>query len=140
MTGPIFDEGRAIHYIGDNGEVPVAVPHAFFKIMVVETQWGLQARAFIYEHRSAPRRDGQPYPIPSESDPWVKCSMAGNGRHDYDHTDNLVSIAQIEARTGLQFLPNVPGRTELVSAIHDDLWPIPEQFWSGFACGGQRAP
>lgn len=136
VAGPIFDRGREILYIGDAGEVPVAVPHAFFKIIVVETQHGVQARSFIYEHPSHLDAGGHPAPDAPSNDPWVKCSSASNERYDYDHRDNLVSIANIEARTGLHFyaLASVVDR----QAVADDLWPIPEQFWSGFICGGQR--
>lgn len=138
MAGPIFDAGRDILYIGDNGEVPVAVPHAFFKIIVVETRWGVQTRSFIYEHPSSVAANGHPGPDEPGNDPWVKCSSATNGRHDYNHADNLVSIATIEARTGLRFMPNITDRDTLVAAEHDDLWPIPANFWTGFICGGQR--
>jgi endonuclease G len=86
IAGPIFFNKKPSKWLGEPGEVPVAIPDAFFKIVVMEKQDGrIDALAFIY--------------------PQVGIDYKTSG--GYDHTPYLVSIDVIEALTGLDFMPGV---------------------------------
>lgn len=89
ICGPIFYADRARRWIGDPGEVPVAVPDAFFKI-VVRPRFlrSPEVLAFVYPNGNLPRR----------------------GPHD--HNKFLTTIDRIEAVTGLDFLTILPDAVE----------------------------
>lgn len=83
ITGPVFHDRKASRWIGDPGEVPVAVPDAFFKIIVRETGNStrpVEVLAFLCPHEAYPRRK------------------------PYDHTRFIVSIDRVEEITGHDFL------------------------------------
>ena len=127
VTGPIFDEDP-IEWIGDPGETPVAIPDAFFKLLVIELPSGrVDWRALIYEHPHRQTLDG-----PVADGDWTRCTQA---QEPYDHSPQLVSLETLEVRTGFSFLESEPTRAVLYSHRHDALWSVPERFWSGFRCG-----
>lgn len=141
MTGPIFDQGKDILYIGETakGEVPVAVPHAFFKIAVKETASGPEALAFIFEHPSKMGdHNGIQQPLPDTQ--WVNCNKAKAQNHTFKHTDKLVSVRDVADRTGLAFFTHLDQKDQ--DAIYDatpaSLWPVESVYWDkGSACAGQ---
>ncbi|GLK53966.1 MULTISPECIES: DNA/RNA non-specific endonuclease [Alphaproteobacteria] len=135
ITGPIFDDAP-LRNIAEPHEVPVAVPHAFFKIIVREIDGAIDVRALIFEHPSVGPH-GHVQPDPAEAAGWINCRSAGRAGHTYTPADNLVALRDVEARTGLRFLPDHPLRADLVDRQPDSLWHVPEPYWSGYLCGGQ---
>lgn len=121
IAGPVWDNGQSIGSIGHSDTIPVAVPAGLFKILVKEnpSEKLPDVLAFIYRQ---PRDD------------YVLCS----GTSTYDHTDFLVSVADIEAQTGLDFLrnvkfKNVAERTQFKAQKATALWPVEANFY-GFKC------
>ncbi len=82
VCGPVFWGGKARMWIGDDDELPVAVPDAFFKLVIRESDGagGVDVLAFLYPQHRYPRKS------------------------PYDHTPFLVSVDFIESITGLDFL------------------------------------
>lgn len=135
VTGPIYDPATPRLFIGDPGEIPVEVPDAFFKILIHESPSGIDTLAFIFPQPNAPGPNGRPAPGRS----WVKCSGSRPPGFEYDHTPNLVSIAEIEQRTGIRFFSEHPDRDALVSVRASRLWPVETRYWDSIAqCGRQR--
>ena len=94
ICGPVFLQASPRQWIGDEDEVPAAVPDAFFKIVVRESQTGtIDARAFLF-----PMYGDENY-----------------GRTSADLRPFLTSVDTIEALTGQDFL------TELDDAAEDAL-------------------
>jgi DNA/RNA endonuclease G (NUC1) len=138
ITGPIFDVDKPRLTIGDAGEVPIAVPQAFFKIVVRETVDGVDALGFVFEQPSKLDSGGKPAPEAT----WVNCNRANSLNHTYDHTDRLRSIRTIEERTGLIFFPDLSeaARSALIDATPAKLWTVEPRFWdAGSACAGQTS-
>lgn len=130
ITGPIFDDPGAPDTMGLTGEIPVAVPDAMFKILVKENpnEDLPDVLAFIY---------------PQPNNAYVKCSQADNQSHIYDHTEFLVSVLEIEQRTGLDFFRNVKFRSPVPAnraifkdQVANDLWPVELEFY-GVTCANQ---
>jgi len=103
ICGPVFVNGEAIEWIGDPGEIKVAVPHGFYKIVVRETQTPNEPEvlAFLYPHHHLYKQAGP-----------------------HDHTPYLVSVDYIEELTGLDFLTSLPDNIEnqTESAVSTSLW------------------
>jgi len=137
IAGPIFDPATPRLTIGDPGELPVEIPDAFFKILVHESPSGIDTLAFIFEQPNS--LDGEGKPVATAT--WVNCSRAAALGHVYDHRPQLVSIAQIEQRTGLRFFPDRADRQALTSARATALWPIEARYWdpSNSVCARQRS-
>jgi DNA/RNA endonuclease G (NUC1) len=136
VAGPIFDNSTPHLTIGDPGEVPVEVPDAFFKVIIHESPRGIDTLAFIFEQPNA-LVSGTPRPTRT----WIKCSTAeGTPGWDYDHRPQLVSIGDIEARTGLTFFPGRVDRQSLTAFRATQLWTVEERYWAPGrgTCGGQR--
>ena len=135
VTGPIFDPATPRLFIGDPGEVPIEVPDALFKVLIHEGPAGIATLAFIFPQPNA--RNSAGVPVPTER--WVKCSGARPPGFQYDHTPLLVSIAEIEQRTGIRFFEGRPDRPALVGSKAARLWPVETQYWDSKAqCGAQR--
>ncbi len=105
VCGPVFWTRKPSKFIGDEGELRVAVPDAFFKIVVKEsgTLEIVDVLAFL---------------IPQE------------GVENYCSTNHplqpyLVSVDTIESLTGLDFLTGLPDDQEaaLEKVVQIDLWP-----------------
>lgn len=138
ITGPIFDAGTPRLTIGDPGEVPIAVPHAFFKIVIRETSAGIDALGLVFEQPS--KLDAAGKPVPEAT--WVNCNQASSLNHVYDHTAKLKTIRAIEERTGLTFLPDLDeaARSALIDATPTMLWTVEPRFWDvASACAGQTS-
>lgn len=132
MTGPIFDAGEPILTIGDRGEAPVAIPHAFWKLIVIQLPSGrIDWRALVYEHPTISIRRG-PRPDPSWISGIETCRSADAA---FDHSAALVSLADLETRTGLRFFPERAEYALLAHRRPANLWDVPEHFWSGYRCG-----
>ncbi len=120
ITGPIFDAADPRQPIGDAGEVPVAVPNALFKIVArndPDSHIPL-VLAFIYpqEHPDfGPAGCSPPYP----------------------HHQFLVTIAEIEAVTGLDFFDGLDltaaEREAFENGRASGLWPVEARFF-GRSC------
>lgn len=110
ICGPVVFGGKPSSWIGDEGEFPVAVPDALFKIVVRETSSGFQVLPFIYPQK------GEHYKRSSGED-W-----------EYDHTPYLTSVDVIEAVTGLDFFTSLEDENEakLESRIPIELWDVSE--------------
>ena len=138
IAGPVFRYEQDILYIGDPGEVPVAVPHALFKILVIEAEGEPQTRAFIFEQPSQfDVRSSKVLPAPDALSGWVKCSSARRRGHVFDHRERLTSISNIQDQTGLSF-EGYGDSAAMLLAETEDLWFVEEEYWTGYACGGQR--
>lgn len=136
ITGPIFDPATPRLTIGDPGELQVEIPDAFFKVLVHESPSGIDTLAFIFEQPNALDEDGRPAPTAA----WITCNRAISLGHSYDHRPQLVSIAQIERRTGLRFFVDRPERETLIQERATDLWPIEPRYWDpgSAVCARQR--
>lgn len=135
VAGPIFDPATPALTIGDPGEIPVEVPDAFFKVLIHESPSGIDTLAFIFPQPNLAGPNGKPAPARS----WVKCSGAAPPGFEYDHSPNLVAIAEIEQRTGIRFFAGHPDRDQLVAFRAQRLWPIETRYWDSIAqCRGQR--
>jgi len=90
ITGPIYYANKTTAWIGDAGEVPIAVPDAFFKVVVRPQAAGWRTMAFL---------------VPMHGDEFHHKSAA-------DVRPYLTSIDTIEALTGLDFLTSLPDQQE----------------------------
>jgi len=107
VAGPVFYPDREVKTIGDEGEVPADIPHAFYKVVVRENPAGnLAVLAFLFPH----------FP-PGDKTNWRKRTGA--------LLPYLVSVDQIEKLTGLDFLARLPDEVEagLESVPGSSLWP-----------------
>lgn len=135
IAGPIFYPDQDILYIGDPAEIPVAVPHALFKVILLEIDGAIDVRAFVFEQDAEIGSDGNPRPV--NMNEWVKCSSAKSRDHFYDHTQRMRSLAEVEDLTGLSIAATDASLTALRDREFDRLWEVEEAYWSGFICGGQ---
>lgn len=103
ICGPVFTHRAPAKFIGDEGEMRIGVPDAFFKIVIREDADGtLHILALVYPHRDIDRDDNGEYP----------------------QAQYLTSIDQVEALTGLDFLTDLPDEAEdAVEAVKaTELW------------------
>jgi endonuclease G, mitochondrial len=105
ITGPIFWNGKAItpKYAYETiGADQVAIPTHFYKIIVAPVERGsteYEAIAFLAENRA--------YQRPFHFDHFIR------------------SVADIEALTGLDFMPNLKGAEwTRLEKTEPDLWPV----------------
>jgi len=135
VTGPIYDPATPRLFIGDPGEVPVEVPDGFFKVLIHESPAGIETLAFIFPQPNVLGSNGKPVPAAS----WVKCSGQAPSGFEYNHEPNLVSIADVEQRTGIRFFDGRPDRDALINFHAQHLWPVETKYWDSTApCRGQR--
>jgi hypothetical protein len=134
VAGPIYDSATPHLFIGDTGEVPVEVPDAFFKVLIHEGPSGIQTLAFIFLQTNALGANGKPAPTAS----WVKCSGAAPAGFEYNHEPNLVSIADIEERTGIRFFNDRADRNALIQFRAQHLWQVEPRYWDSTAPCRQR--
>ena len=104
ITGPIVYNNKPSKWLGQHGEVPVAIPDAFFKIVIRELNDQLHVLAFLYPQEGIGYNKGCKY--------------------DYDHTAYLTSVDIIEALTGLDFFPEVSENieTKIEEVMQISLW------------------
>ena len=137
VAGSVFESNRAVGHIGEasKGEVPVAVPHGMFKVIVREVgDTEVAALAFLFTQRYEEGTDGQPRP----TETWVNCSRARSQNHTYDHRPRLTSVAEIEAVTGLTFFPDASNREDVLNSVPTTLWPVASNYWNPRGCAGQN--
>nr|WP_321451034.1 DNA/RNA non-specific endonuclease [uncultured Carboxylicivirga sp.] len=102
ICGPVITDKTPSSYIGEEekGELPVAVPDAFFKIVVREEggQTDPLVMAFIY---------------PQDTE-----------RKDKDHLKYAVSVNEIERKTGLDFFTDLPKDVEarIEAVVVSEMW------------------
>ena len=103
ICGPVFVDKAPIHWIGDLGEIPVAVPHGFYKIVIRESQDPNKpdVLAFLYPHHHLYTQGGP-----------------------HDHLPYLVSVDHIEELTGLDVLTVLPDNIEeaVEGTVATSLW------------------
>lgn len=104
IAGPVFYDVAFddVDHIGEpfKNEMEVAIPDALFKIVIRETQAGLETLAFIYAQDVTKRIKGKPY----------------------DHTAHAVSIDEIESLTGFDFVLPDAANPFIETQINQDLW------------------
>ncbi|HEV7280401.1 MAG TPA: DNA/RNA non-specific endonuclease [Pirellulaceae bacterium] len=102
ICGPVIYGWKPKEQIGDIGEMPVAVPDAFYKIVVKETEGGgVDVLAFLVPQHGVANFSSSKHPL----------------------IPYLTSVDTIEALTGLDFLTNVAGAEELERVSEIELWP-----------------
>lgn len=110
IAGPIYYPDRQIETIGSAGEIPVSIPHAFFKIIIKESSNG-----------NAP--DILPFVYPNQDHPLYKTGSC-SGDDGYNHLAFITNTETIERLTGLVFFLNVD------EEHWDTLWTVePTQLW-----------
>ncbi len=101
ICGPIFYSNMPIAFIGDPGEVPVALPDAFYKIVVKDDDdGGVDVLAFL---------------VPMEGD-------ENHTKQSGPFEPYLTSVDAIEALTGLDFLTVLPDDEE--NSIEKRVWTV----------------
>jgi hypothetical protein len=125
IAGPVFETGRPIEFIGAPGTVPVPVPHAVFKILAIETQDGIDARAFLF-------------PQADESQVAAYRRCAGTRQESYDLGRYAVTVSSLESLTGLRFFTRLDESTRraLDAGSAQGPWPIESHFFDD-RCGGR---
>ena len=100
ITGPIFNKNKPFRWLGEPGEVPVAIPDAFFKIVVRVINDKVQVLAFIY-----PNDDS--------------VEEAGN-----NHAPYLTSVDEVEKLARLDFFAALDDvlETELEKKKASKIW------------------
>lgn len=107
VCGPVFYANRKVEWIGDPGEIPAAIPHAFFKIIAKD-------------------REG----VPDQFDVLAfLVPMYGDSNHSKQTADVVpyaTSIDTIETLTGLDFLTSLDDSTEndIEKRVYTKLWTI----------------
>lgn len=130
VAGPIIEKGKPITWMTHASEhsIPVAVPGALFKLLIKENPGARypDVLAFIF-----PQPDAR----------YVKCSRAGRAGHTYNPAQYLVSVSEIEERTGLKFFRNVyfkkdgarsatQVRKDFVEQKPTAVWPVEEKYFA----------
>ena len=107
VTGPIFADRHTFAQLGDEGEFPVAIPDALFKIVIKEGSdpGRPDVLAFIY--------------------PQVG---PGYSFRPYDHVRFLTTVDEIEEMTGIDFLTSLSEtvETSIEANRSSELWPVTE--------------
>lgn len=103
ICGPVILNKMAIHWIGDSGEIRVAVPHGFYKIVVRQSEESdtPEVLAFLYPHHHLYKQ-----------------------KSPHNHLPYLVSVDYIEELTELDFLTILPDSVEnaVEEAVAASLW------------------
>ncbi len=106
ISGPVIFDRQPSGWIGDDGEMAVAIPDALFKIVARESKDPNRPHilAFLYPQYGPFYFDKAPYP----------------------HQHFLVSVDKIEALTGLDFFTNLPteAQKEIESEKKEWLWSV----------------
>jgi endonuclease G len=89
IAGPIFKNKKPSRWLGENGELKIAIPDALFKIVIKESDDNNRpdVLAFVY---------------PQE------CEDCKSQKGPFDHRKYLTSVKNIEAQTGLNFFTTLP--------------------------------
>lgn len=95
IQGPVFYEGKALAWIGDEGERRVAVPDAAFKVVIRDKT--------SEEKDRATNRDKEAPEVLAFLYPQLGPGYFGPPRKDYRHERFLTTVDEIEQLTGLDF-------------------------------------
>ncbi len=120
IIGPIIDPTQAVQAIGDQGEAPVTVPDALFKIVARNDPDDElpQVLAFIYPQQDPSYGSNQCNP-------------------PYPHEQFLVTLREVEDATGLEFFTNLGltgiAEDNFLDARPAALWPVAAEFF-GISC------
>ncbi|WP_239988475.1 DNA/RNA non-specific endonuclease [Paramagnetospirillum kuznetsovii] len=125
IAGPVFEHDREVDTIGQPGTVPVAIPHALFKILAVETAGKVEARAFLFPQADEDQRGA-----------YRKC--AGTPQSKYDLSHYATTVAAVEAVTGLRFFTTLSEtqKKALDAKSGSGPWPVETRFYAD-RCGGR---
>ena len=108
VTGPIYLDGLASGYLGEEDEFKVSIPDALYKIVIKENErTGIpDVLSFIY--------------------PQVN---AGYYIKHYDHSRYLTTVDEVELLTGLDFLTDLPDNVEqkVEKSLAKNIWPYDEK-------------
>ena len=89
ITGPIFNHRKPTRWLGEDGEMKIAIPDALFKIVIRETDDPdrPEVLAFVYKQ---------------------ECEDCLSQKGPFDHRKYLTTVSRVEALTGLEFLTSLP--------------------------------
>ncbi|WCL55604.1 DNA/RNA non-specific endonuclease [Gimibacter soli] len=139
IAGPIYDPDTPILAIGDEGEIPVSIPHALFKVIVMEGPDGVPlVRAFRFDQPAELGANGKPRPTATAAAGWVKCNQVKKKQHVYDHKSRLVALSDLMQKTGLTFPDALVTAAAADPEATSSLWSVDTRYWSGAVCGGQK--
>jgi endonuclease G, mitochondrial len=120
ICGPVIYGGTPREFIGDAGELPVAIPDAFYKVVVKEAaDGGLDVLAFLIPQHGLGNYSSTNHPL----------------------TPYLTSVDAIEALTGLDLLTSVEDEVEaeIERVVPIALWSGAQpQFFAGPLGGPER--
>ncbi len=110
ISGPVFNPGELVETIGDPGEVPVSIPHGLFKVLIYNTEQGLEARSVLMEQPSntavneALEADNSVTTLSSSF--GRKCEISRSGPFLFNFEEKQIPLDELESLTGLTFFPN----------------------------------
>jgi len=132
ITGPIFEPGKKIHYIGDDTEIPVAIPHQLFKVIVYEDNGLLRLLPFVFDQNVALKENSKGELMPVSNTKWDTCSSRMKKGREYDLNQYLTSVSYIENKTGLVFFAGLDStlRQSVAQYKPATIKVIPDNFWS----------
>lgn len=90
IAGPIFNNRRPSKTLGEEGEMKIAIPDFLFKIVIKQQQREIDpidVLAFVYAQ---------------------ECDDCTSQKGPFDHRKYLVSVREIETRSGLRFFTSLP--------------------------------
>ncbi|MBX2807174.1 MAG: DNA/RNA non-specific endonuclease [Cellvibrionaceae bacterium] len=129
VTGPVYTQGEKIRYIGQahKKEIPVAIPNAMFKVIIVEVEGGVQAFAFIF---------------PNQFDTPPPAYLTGKCQDDqyYNFAPFLVSLSAVEQATGLRFFSADNALEPFKKIKAPSLYRLENQYKVGYCNGGLEQP
>ena len=125
IAGPVFEPGREIDFIGAPGTVPVAIPHALFKILAIEVGGRVAARAFLFPQADEDQRGL-----------YRKC--AGTPQASYDLSAYATTVSALEVATGLRFFQKLAPAERRALDVRSGAgpWPVETRFYDD-RCGGR---
>jgi len=125
IAGPVFEPDREVDTIGAPGTVPVAIPHALFKILAVEVGGRIEARAFLF-------------PQADEDQRGVYRKCAGTPQAKYDLSQYATTVSALEQATGLRFFQTLSAtdRKALDARSGTRPWAVEDRFYAD-RCGGR---
>jgi hypothetical protein len=124
IAGPVFESDREVDVIGNPGTVPVAIPHALFKILAIEVAGKIEARAFLFPQADEDQRGA-----------YRKCVATPQSK--YDLAAYATTVSAIEEATGLRFFTTLSDaqRKALDAKSGAGPWPVEAKYYAD-RCGG----
>ncbi|MBX2808147.1 MAG: DNA/RNA non-specific endonuclease [Cellvibrionaceae bacterium] len=129
VSGPVYTRGKAINTLGEHHkkEMPVGIPDALFKVVIIEVDGGVHTLSFLF---------------PNQFDTLPKHYLRGKCQDDryYNFAPFLVSLATIEAATGLTFFSADPALAPFKKIKTPGLYALEPAYRIGFCNGGLAQP